>query len=235
MVNFMKYFLLMTVFILISDTVLKADEIMYIGVLAPITGELRKEGIDVIRSARIAADQLNSIKGQVNSTKGQVNSTKGQVNSIKGLVDKRIEIIFRNSASSLQVAKPALSDLLENQKCEAIITCDSEMITGMVSDICETREIPFAIVNGFSSDRPFKFSFTEHPSLREIVKTAALWLNKNHEGEKILLVNREKGIGEGFEPLLLDIFDRNQIIKTIRVRKESFAFREVNEFLKKNY
>ncbi|THB68688.1 MAG: ABC transporter substrate-binding protein [Desulfovibrio sp.] len=135
-----------------------------LGINYPLTGPYSVEGLDQIRAAQLAVDELN---------------TRG------GILGRRIELVAKDSASDVVRTRMNVNDLID-QGCSMIFGGSSSAVAIAASEECQKRNVPFFGTLTYSTattlDNAHRVSFRECNNSRMSARVMADWLNDHYAG-----------------------------------------------------
>jgi len=112
-----------------------SQEAVKVGAVYPLTGNLATTGADVKNGVLLAVDIINN--------EYDLPITMAQTKGISSLNSADIEIIFGDSEGSPASGKSEAERLIDAEKVVAIIGCYQSSVTTEVSQVVESRGIPF--------------------------------------------------------------------------------------------
>lgn len=154
----------LAMFMLAGGTAL-ANEPILLGINYPLTGPYSVEGLDQIRSARMAVDEINRSGG---------------------VLGRRLQLLPRDSASNTLITQLNVNELID-AGCTMIFGGSSSAVAVAAADICQQRKVPFFGTLTYSMDTTVthghRFSFRECSDSWMAAMLLADWLH-NHFPDK---------------------------------------------------
>lgn len=162
---------------------LAADDIL-LGVNYPLTGPYSVEGLDQIRAARLAVDEINA---------------QG------GILGRRVELVPRDSASDVLQTRLNVRDLLD-EGCRMIFGGSSSAVAIEAARLCAEAGAPFfgtlTYSTAFGVENGRRMAFRECPDARMTAGVLGPWLNARFAGKKYFYITADYTWGWSAEATL---------------------------------
>lgn len=160
-----------------------ADDIL-LGMNYPLTGPYSVEGLDEIRAARMAVDEINA---------------QG------GILGRRVELAPRDSASDVLQTRLNVRDLLD-AGCRMIFGGASSAVAIEASRLCAEAGVPFfgtlTYSMSFSVEHGNRMAFRECSDARMTAGVLGPWLNARFAGKKYFYITADYTWGWSTEAAL---------------------------------
>lgn len=113
---------ILTAAALASWSVHGADDVVRLGLNYPKTGPYAWQGADQLRSAQLAIDEVNA---------------EG------GILGRKVELVTRDSQSSVPVTRVNVLELIVNDKVQMVFGGVASSVAVEAGNICEAKQVPF--------------------------------------------------------------------------------------------
>jgi branched-chain amino acid transport system substrate-binding protein len=158
----------------------RAEEVIKIGAVYPLTGPGAAVGEEMKKSLELAADIIN------NGAKGIPNLPFSAGGGLPNLKGAKIKLIFADHQGNPQVGATETERLITQEKVAAIIGCYYSNVTQTASQVAERYKVPFLNPESSSStltQRGFKWFFRTTPHDDLFIKNFFIFL-KDMEQKK---------------------------------------------------
>lgn len=157
--------LLLPVFLFLPASLCCAASVK-LGINYPLTGPYSVEGLDQIRAARLAVDEINRAGG---------------------ILGKQLLLVPRDSASDVLVTRLNVNRLID-AGCSMIFGGSSSAVAVTASDVCQKRKIPFFGTLTYSSETTVedghRYAFRECNDSWMAAMLMAEWLKEHFPGKR---------------------------------------------------
>lgn len=162
-----------------------AQESVKIGLNYPKTGPYFSEGLDQIRAATLAIEEINAAGG---------------------VLGKKVEVAIRDSQSKVPITKDNVKDLIDNEKVQMIFGGVSSAVAIAAGEICQEKGVLFFGTLTYSNDTTnkdgkrhvFRECYNAHMAAAALSKT----LNRDYAGKKYFYVTSNYSWGWSVEASL---------------------------------
>jgi len=185
-----------TAFLALALTVLPAmgKQSVNIGINYPLTGPYSVEGLDQIRAARMAVDEINHTGG---------------------ILGHRVHLLTRNSASNVLQTQINVNELI-NSNCTMIFGGSSSAVAIASAEICQKRNVIFFGTLTYSTATTLegaqKTSFRECNNSWMSAQVMADWLNTHYAGKRYHYITADYTWGWTTEDSIRQVTDTmNQV------------------------
>ena len=144
-----------------------------LGLNYPLTGPYSVEGLDQVRAARMAVDE---------------------VNASGGVLGRRFELVTRDSASDVLLTRINVEELVE-KGCRMVFGGSSSAVAVVASKVCLRHNIPFFGTLTYSTATTLEFgnrmTFRECNDAWMSAKVMADWLNVHFGGKRFFFITAD--------------------------------------------
>jgi branched-chain amino acid transport system substrate-binding protein len=122
-----------------------------VGILYPMTGELKDKGLDSMRGIQLAAEEVNASGG------------------IKSLGGAKIELVPGDTAGKPETGSAETDRLIRDDKVVAVIGAYQSSVTKLATQAAEKLETPFVVSMALAdiiTERGFRYTFRVAPMVR---------------------------------------------------------------------
>ncbi|MGE4296731.1 MAG: substrate-binding protein [Desulfovibrionaceae bacterium] len=155
-----------------------------LGMNYPLTGPYSVEGLDQIRAARMAVDEINALGG---------------------IMGRRVRLVVRDSFSDVVTSRMNVEDLID-QGCRMIFGGSSSDVAIAVSEICQRRKVLFFGTLTYATqttlENGHRYTFRECNDSWMSAKVMAEWLNVRYKGKKFFYITADYSWGWATEQSL---------------------------------
>lgn len=160
----------------------ESKEEIPLGINCPISGPYLKQGLDQIRAARLAADEINRNGG---------------------IMGHRIKLIHRDSGSDVLRSVFNVRELIRDCGCRMIFGGSSSAVAIAVSEICQEYWIPFFATLTYSTEttmeKGHRVCFRECYDSWMAAQVMADWLNDRYSGKQYAYITADYSWGRTTE------------------------------------
>lgn len=150
-----------------------AAELVKLGINYPLTGPYSVEGLDQIRAARMAVDEINA---------------RG------GILGRRVQLVCRDSGSDVRQTKINVRELIE-EGCRMVFGGSSSAVAIEAARICQKHNVPFfgtlTYSTAFTVEDAHRVSFRECSNSWMAAKVMADWLNSRFAGKRYFYITAD--------------------------------------------
>jgi branched-chain amino acid transport system substrate-binding protein len=158
---------------LFSDEAIAGD-VVRIGLNYPETGPYAAEGLDQIRAAKMAVEELNSAGG---------------------ILGHKIELAVRDSGSNVDKTKSNVTELIEKEGVKMVFGGSSSAVAIAASELCQAHWIPFFGTLTYSTattgEDGHRVCFRECYDGWMGAKVMGDYLNRNFKGKRYLYITAD--------------------------------------------
>ena len=145
--------------LVLGATPVRAEKVVKIGVIYPLTGGAAAAGRELRAGAELAADIINNVMPGIDM---EMAKTAG----IPSLGGAKIKLIFRDHEGNPTLGADLAKKLILDEKVDGILGCYHSSVTKTVSAVCEQYGVP--MINGSSTSpaltkRGFKWFWRTTP------------------------------------------------------------------------
>ncbi|MHC4886486.1 MAG: ABC transporter substrate-binding protein [Planctomycetota bacterium] len=162
---------LLPVLFLLSATLSGQEEAIPIGLIIPQTGHFASMGLDQIRGAELALEEINRAGG---------------------VLGRPLKLIPADTASTPHLAAQRAQELIRNQKVHMLLGGVSSAVAVAMGKICqEQRRIFMATIssaNATTREEGHRHTFRAAYNARMCAKAFSTYLNRYHSGRRYLYV-----------------------------------------------
>ncbi len=152
--------------IFVNSSISKPDNIVRIGLNYPETGSYHIQGLDQLRAATLATEEINS---------------EG------GILGKKIQLIPRDSMSMVDVTYKNVNELIDNEKVSMVFGGSASSVAIAASDVCRQKGTLFFGTLTYSTattgSEGNRYTFRECYNSWMGAKTLATYLNDKHPAD----------------------------------------------------
>ena len=152
------------------------DEVL-LGINYPLTGPYSVEGIDQIRAARMAVDEINSHGG---------------------ILGRRVKLVMRDSYSDVVTSRVNVDELIA-QGCRMIFGGSSSDVAMAVAEVCQRRNVLFFGTLTYATqttlENGHRLAFRECNDSWMSAKVMEKWLNERYRGKKYFYITADYSWG----------------------------------------
>jgi len=151
-----------------------AEDTVKIGLNYPKTGPYSVQGLDQLRAASLAVEEINAAGG--------VNGNQ-------------VELVWRDSQSKSDVSTSNVTQLIDEEGCKMIFGGSSSGVAVAVGNVCQEKKTPFFGTLTYSTDTTGKdghrYTFRECYDAYAGAKVLADYINKTYAGKKFLYITAD--------------------------------------------
>jgi len=163
----------------------RENQVIKVGVLYPMTGELADYGIDSIRAIEMAADEINH---------------DGGIRSMGGAV---IQLVYGDTAGNPETGAREAERLIVQEKVIAIIGTYQSSVTIQATQAAERLEVPFIVSISLAdiiTERGFRYTFRIQPKAQYYTRDQVeflIWLSgkRNLAMKRVALLHENTNFG----------------------------------------
>ncbi|MGA1823547.1 MAG: substrate-binding protein [bacterium] len=171
-----KIFILSLTFLLVASIPINAT--VKIGLNYPETGPYAAQGLDQIRAAKLAVEEINSSGG---------------------ILGQPIELIIRDSKSKPDITRSNITELIDKHGVKMVFGGSSSEVAIVSAEICQNKGIPFFGTLTYSPSTTgtagHRYTFRECYDSWMAVKALAYYLNKDFRGKKYFYITADYAWG----------------------------------------
>ncbi|WP_051261788.1 ABC transporter substrate-binding protein [Desulfovibrio inopinatus] len=149
------------------------NKVVRFGINTPLTGPYSVEGLDQMRAARMAVDEINRDGG---------------------LLGHRVELLSRDSASDVVVSELNIHELID-EGCVMILGGSSSDVAIVASTICQKRNVLFFGTLTYSTattlEHGHRTSFRESNDAFMSANVMADWLRTNYSNKRFFFITAD--------------------------------------------
>lgn len=164
-----------------------AAEPVLLGINYPLTGPYSVEGLDQIRAARLAVDEINHLGG---------------------ILGRRIELLTRDSASDVLITRLNVTQLID-AGCGMIFGGSSSAVAMAAADICQQRGVLFFGTLTYSMETTIRHghrhAFRECNDTWMAARLMADWLQEHHPDARYFFITADYTWGWSTEQSLREV------------------------------
>ncbi|MGE4557927.1 MAG: ABC transporter substrate-binding protein [Desulfovibrionaceae bacterium] len=176
-----------------------AQEPVRIGINYPLTGPYSVEGLDQIRAARLAVDQINEAGG---------------------ILGRPVELIARDSGSSVLLTTININELIQ-AGCSMVFGGASSDVAIAAGEICQRRGALFFGTLTYSTattlENAHRLNFRESCNSWMAARALAGWLNTEFKGKKYFYITADYTWGWTTEASMREVTNTTDISRHPRV------------------
>lgn len=162
--------------------VASAQDTVKIGLNYPETGPYAVQGLDQLRAAQLAVEEINAAGG---------------------ILGKKIELVTRDSKSNVEVSKNNARELIEKEGVKMIFGGSASSVAIAVGAVCNMNKIPFFGTLTYSTSTTgeegkkyvFRVCYDSHPA----AKVLSEYITKNFSGKKFFYITSDYNWGHTTE------------------------------------
>ncbi|MBN1553989.1 MAG: ABC transporter substrate-binding protein [Phycisphaerae bacterium] len=163
-------------------TILSAQDTVKIGLNYPETGPYAVQGLDQLRAAQLAVEEINAAGG---------------------ILGKKIELVTRDSKSQADLSKQNARDLIEKEKVSMVFGGSSSGVAIAVGSVCDMNNIPFFGTLTYSTSTTgeeakknvYRVCYDSHAA----AKVLSEYMKKNFAGKKFFYITSDYNWGHTTE------------------------------------
>jgi ABC-type branched-subunit amino acid transport system substrate-binding protein len=176
-----------------------AQQPVRLGFNYPLTGPYSVEGLDQIRAARLAVDQINAARG---------------------VLGRRVELIPRDSGSNVLLTTINMDELIQ-AGCSMVFGGASSETAIKAGEICQRRGVLFFGTLTYSTattlENAHRLNFRESSNSWMAAQALADWLNARFKGKKYFYITADYTWGWTTEKSLREVTNTTDISRHPRV------------------
>jgi len=142
-----------------------------IGLNYPETGPYAAQGLDQLRAAKLALQEINSSGG---------------------ILGQQIELVIRNSQSKVDITRANVTELIDTRGVKMVFGGSSSGVAIAAGEICQNKGVPFFGTLTYSTDTTGKdahrHTFRECYDSWMAAKALTFYLNKDYKGKKYFYI-----------------------------------------------
>ena len=174
MLSIRKTVFLLFIFSLLSSFQVMAAGTVKIGLNYPKTGPYSVQGLDQLRSAEMAAEEINSSGG---------------------ILGKKIELVLRDSKSNASISKTNVEELIDKEGVKMVFGGSASSVAVASAHVCQEKKIPFFGTLTYSTATTGKeghrHTFRECYNAWMGAKALAGYMKKNFTGKKFFYITAD--------------------------------------------
>ena len=151
-----------------------ASETIKLGLNYPQTGPYSVQGLDQLRAAHLAVEEIKAAGG---------------------IAGKQVELVTRDSQSNPDISKQNAADLIDNEKCAMLFGGSSSAVAIAVGEVCQQKGVPFFGTLTYSTSttgaKAHRYVFRECYDSWMAAKAIANWLKTNYAGKKYMYITSD--------------------------------------------
>ena len=171
-------------------TAVGAEQTVKLGMIYPQSGQYSVYGPDEWRAAMIAVEEINADGG---------------------ILDKKIELIARDSRSRADISANSMIELVRKEKVKMIIGGVSGEANGVVADLCQRSSVvfmaPISFANADGGKKTHRYSFNGGFNPWMAAQTTAGYLSKHFSGKRLCYLVTDCTWGWTIETYLREFTD----------------------------
>jgi branched-chain amino acid transport system substrate-binding protein len=149
----------------------RAEDTIKLGLNYPKTGPYFAEGLDQLRAATLAVDEINEAGG---------------------VLGKQLELVLRDSQSKVPVTKANVAELIDKEKVAMVFGGSASNVAIAAAEVCQEKGVIFFGTLTYSNDTTGKdahrHSFRECYNAQMGAAVLAKYLKKNFAGKKYFFI-----------------------------------------------
>jgi len=151
-----------------------ADDTVKVGLNYPKTGPYAVMGLDHLRAAEMAVEEINAAGG---------------------IMGKKVEIVTRDSKSKADLATSNVTDLIDNEGVKMVFGGSASSVAVAAGKVCQEKDIPFFGTLTYSTATTGKegrrHTFRECYNAWMGAKAIGSYLKKNYAGKKYFFITAD--------------------------------------------
>jgi branched-chain amino acid transport system substrate-binding protein len=160
--------------VMLTSTLTFGSETVKIGLNYPETGPYSVQGLDQLRAANLAVEEINAAGG---------------------ILGKQVELVVRDSKSNPDVSVKNVTDLIDNHKVKMVFGGSSSGVAVAVGDLCQQKGVPFFGTLTYSTEttgsRGHRYTFRECYDSWMAAKAIGEYLKTNFSGKKYMYITSD--------------------------------------------
>jgi ABC-type branched-subunit amino acid transport system substrate-binding protein len=169
-----RIFFLIGLCLIFALQVSSAAETIKIGLNYPETGPYSVQGLDQLRAAKLAIEEINANGG---------------------IAGKQVELVTRDSKSDPELSKQNAIDLIDNEHVAMVFGGSSSAVAIAVGEICQQKGVPFFGTLTYSTSttgtKGHRYVFRECYDSWMAAKAIANYLTSNFAGKKYMYITAD--------------------------------------------
>lgn len=161
---------------------LAAQDPIRIGLNYPKTGPYEVQGLDQLRAAELARDEINAAGG---------------------IMGRPVELVLRDTKSKPALAAENAAELIEKQNCAMLFGGSSSGVAVAVGKVAQEHGVPFfgtlTYATGTTGKNARRYTFRECYDSWAAARVLSDYMNKNFKGKKFMYVTADYNWGHSTE------------------------------------